>query len=72
MKLNKIIYTFFFFLLMPIASFSQASTDVEMADVLRRDGKIYTVVIGLVIVLTVMIFYLIRLDRKMHKLEEKD
>ena len=35
-----------------------------MADVLRQDGKIYSVVFGLVVILTAMIFLLIRLDRK--------
>jgi hypothetical protein len=45
--------------------------EVEMADVLRRDGKIYTVVAGLVIILTAMIVLLIRVDRKLFKLEQQ-
>jgi hypothetical protein len=44
------------------------SQDVEMADALRRDGKIYTVVIGLVAVLTGLIVFLIRVDRKVNRL----
>lgn len=52
-------------------SFSQTNTDVEMADLLRRDGKIYTVVIGLVIILTGMILFLIRVDRKIFHVEKQ-
>jgi hypothetical protein len=44
---------------------------VEMADVLRQDGKIYTVVVGLVVILSAMIVLLIRVDRKIFKLEEQ-
>jgi hypothetical protein len=51
--------------------FSQSTENVEMADVLRQDGKIYTVVFGLVIILTAMIILLIRVDRKLFKLEKQ-
>jgi hypothetical protein len=52
-----------------VESFSQSGEDVEMADVLRREGKIYTVVLGVVTILTAMIILLIRVDRKLFKLE---
>jgi len=39
-----------------------------MADTLRRDGKIYTVVISLVVVLTGVVIFLIRVDRKVNRL----
>lgn len=52
-------------------SFSQNVDQVEMADVLRRDGKIYTVVAGLVIILTAMIVLLVRVDRKIFKIEKE-
>ena len=64
-------------LLIPILIFTSISTiaqstgAVEMADVLRRDGKIYTVVAGLVIILTAMIALLIRVDRKIFRLEKE-
>jgi len=48
----------------------QGNEVVEMADVLRQDGKIYTVVFGLVIILTAMIILLIRVDRKIFRLEQ--
>ena len=52
-------------------SFCQGNSDVEMADLLRRDGKIYTVVIGLVVILTGMILLLLRVDRKIFRLEKQ-
>jgi uncharacterized membrane protein YciS (DUF1049 family) len=42
-----------------------------MADILRQDGKIYTVVFGVVIILTAMIILLIRMDRKIFRLEKQ-
>ena len=52
-------------------SFGQGSDQVEMADVLRQDGKIYSVVFGLVVILTAMIVLLIRVDRKLFHLEQE-
>ena len=54
-----------------LSSFAQGPTEVEMADVLRQDGKIYTVVLGLVVILTAMIILLIRLDRKVFRMERE-
>ena len=50
---------------------ASSSSEVEMADVLRRDGKIYVVVAVIVTVLAGLILYLIRLDRKVSKLEQQ-
>lgn len=61
----------FILILTSISAFSQSTEQVEMADVLRRDGKIYTVVAGLVIILTTMIVLLIRLDRNVTRLEKQ-
>jgi hypothetical protein len=49
----------------------QGNPDVEMADLLRRDGKIYTVVFVLVVILTGMIIFLVRVDRKLFRLEKQ-
>ena len=54
-----------------LESISQATEEVEMADILRQDGKIYTVVVGLVIILTAMIILLIRVDRRIFRLERQ-
>lgn len=54
-----------------LESFCQSNEKVQMADILRQDGKIYTVVFGLVIILTAMIILLIRVDRKIFRLERQ-
>lgn len=52
-------------------SLSAQSTPVEMADVLRSDGKIYAVVAGLVVILIGVIFFLLRIERKLVKIEKE-
>lgn len=67
------ITTFIMLLLLPFQIFSQNSNmDVEMADVLRTNGKIYVVVVGLTIILTGVIIFLLRIERKLWRLENKD
>jgi uncharacterized membrane protein len=57
-------------LLMLLFSFvSHAQPNVEMADTMRSDGKIYVVVAIILIILVGLITYLILLDRKVKKLE---
>jgi hypothetical protein len=60
-----------FFLFFSFDSFCQSVEKVEMADILRKDGKIYTVVFGLVAILSVMIILLIRVDKKISRLEKE-
>ncbi|MCC9137103.1 CcmD family protein [Pontibacter silvestris] len=48
-----------------------AQPDVEMADTLRQDGKIYVVVTVLLSVLGGLIIYLVSIDRKVGKLERQ-
>jgi hypothetical protein len=43
---------------------------VEMADRLRADGKIYVVIVVLVTIFLGIIAYVIRLDRKISRLEK--
>lgn len=45
--------------------------DVEMADAMRRDGKIYVVVAVVLTIFAGIVIYLIRLDRKITKLEKE-
>lgn len=49
----------------------QSSEKVEMADLLRQDGKIYTVVCAIVIILTAVVILLIRVDRRIFRLEKQ-
>lgn len=58
-------------LLLAGAAFAQApATEPEMADALRASGKIYVVVLVLVIIVTGLLVYLIRLDGKVSRLEK--
>ena len=43
---------------------------VEMADFMRSSGRIYVVVAVILTILAGLILYLVRLDRKMTKLEK--
>lgn len=47
------------------------SQEVEMADGMRADGKIYVVVAVLLVILVGLIAYLIIIDRKATRLEKK-
>ena len=59
-------------LLLASAAFAQATAnEPEMADALRASGKIYVVVLVLVIIVTGLLVYLIRLDGKVSRLERE-
>lgn len=47
------------------------NNDIEMADQLRSDGKIYIVVICIVIILAGLLVYLFGLDKRLKLLEKK-
>ena len=61
----------FFWLLLGIPAFAQNPADIEMADQLRADGKIYVVVAVLTVMLTGILLFLFLLDRKMSRLENQ-
>jgi hypothetical protein len=44
--------------------------DVEMADTMKNNGKIYVVIAVMLTILLGIVLYLIRLDRKISKLEK--
>ncbi len=48
-----------------------AQRDVEMADTLRTNGKIYVVVAIVLLILAGLIGYLVMLDRKVTRLEKR-
>jgi heme/copper-type cytochrome/quinol oxidase subunit 4 len=58
------------FLLLTATAYCQTDSP-QMADGMRSDGKIYVVVLVLSIVFTCLATYLIIIDRKLKKLEEK-
>ncbi|MHA4894782.1 CcmD family protein [Pedobacter sp. PWIIR3] len=60
-------------LLLMISSVSVFAQDggIEMADALRSNGKIYVVVVCIVIILLGLLAYLFSLDKRLKKLEKK-
>lgn len=56
-------------LLLHLFVFAQKPT-VEMADGLRSNGKIYVVVAVILTIFAGIVLYLVRLDRKLTKLEK--
>lgn len=54
-----------------VSSFAQQKQDVEMADVMRSEGKIYVVVVVMVIIFTGLAVYLFTIDRRLKKIEKE-
>lgn len=75
MKRMKNISTFLYRILflscffMPSFLFAQES-EVEMADLMRSNGKIYVVVAVVSVILLVLMIVLIRIDRKLRSIEK--
>lgn len=46
-----------------------ANNTVEMADVMRSNGKIYVVVGVILIIFLGIVFYMVKVDRKLSKIE---
>lgn len=68
--MKKLRYIFFFCLFFVNTTFAQ-NTEVEMADLMRSNGKIYVVVATLVVILLGFFVYLWMTDRKISKLEKE-
>lgn len=67
--MKKTVFTLTF-LLTAFASFAQAPQNVEMADVMRSNGKIYVVLAVVLVILGGLIGYLVSIDRKLSRLEK--
>ncbi|HEY3405578.1 MAG TPA: CcmD family protein [Ohtaekwangia sp.] len=68
----KSVKNFFFVVVVLLLTFpAQAQNEVEMADTMRSEGKIYVVVGIILIILLGLIAYLFALDRKVKKLEDR-
>jgi uncharacterized membrane protein YdbT with pleckstrin-like domain len=57
-----------FVLFLPLLGFAQ---EVTMADQMRSNGRIYVVVAVMLTILAGLILYIIRIDRKLSKLEKE-
>lgn len=70
--MKKLILLFLVGLISFFHSFAQSSNDVEMADIMRRSGKIYVVVAVVCVIFVGFIIYLFTIDRKISRLENKE
>lgn len=67
--MRKII-ALFTLLLFSFSTFAQTEQP-EMADAMRSNGKIYVVVVVCLVILLGLVGYVIRIDRRLSKLEQK-
>jgi len=72
----KVINRIFLSIALMLSNFISNAQDanpnsVEMADVLHQNGKIYLVVLVLVTIFAGIIFLLVRIERKLNKLEKQ-
>lgn len=58
-------------LLLSASAIAQESKEVEMADAMRSNGKIYVVLAVILILFIGLLIYLISIDRKLTKLEKE-
>ena len=70
-RLKSTILSLIIIILTQTYALSQVREKVEMADNFRADGKIYVVLVIILVILAGLFFYLIRIDRKVTKLEEQ-
>ena len=71
MNIGKKILMLFAVMMNSIIIFAQQQK-VEMADKMRDDGRIYVVVAVVLTILIGLILYIVRLDKKMSKLEKEN
>ncbi len=65
----KKIMMLFSLLIISVISFAQEK--VEMADTMRSNGRIYVVVAVALTILIGLVLYIVRIDRKISKLERE-
>ena len=65
----KKLITVFFLGLMPILGLAQ---EIDMADTMRSNGKIYVVVGVIAIIFVGLLVYMVMLDRRLTKLEKEE
>ncbi len=66
-NVNRILVWLMAFL--PVSAFAK---DVEMADILHENGKIYVVVGVIAIIFIGLVVYLITIDRRLTKIEKEE
>lgn len=67
----KKMFSLFLILLLNVAVWAQdGNKKVQMADTMRSNGRIYVVVAVMLTILIGLILYVVRIDRKISKLEK--
>lgn len=69
--MNKYFFAFLITFFTFINSYAQPGSGIDMATGLRSSGKIYVVILGLLVIFCGLIFYLFTIDRKLGKLEKE-
>lgn len=71
--MRKIKYLSALIVLLALTIITQAQGDdkVEMADTMRSNGRIYVVVAVVVVILLGLFLYLVRLDKKITRIEKE-
>ena len=54
-----------------VAHAQEANNGIEMADTMRSEGKIYVVVLVVIILFSGLVFYAFNTDRKLSKVEKE-
>ncbi len=67
----KSLYLFAIFLLSYTVALAQQPQPVEMADAMRSSGKIYVVIVTIVIIFVGLAIYLFSIDRRLKKIEKE-
>lgn len=71
-RLKKIVVVFLLLMLSVIVKAQDETKKVEMADLMRSNGRIYVVVAVMLIILIGLVLYIVRIDRKLTKLEREN
>lgn len=69
--MKKYLFAFLISCFTLMNTFAQPGGGIDMATGLRSSGKIYVVVIGLLVIFFGFIFYLFTIDKKIAKLEKE-
>lgn len=70
--MKKLSRLFALLLMLLSSTLLHAQGDSDMGDTMRSNGRIYVVIAVILVILAGLFLYLIRLDRKMSKLEKNN
>lgn len=70
--MKKYLFSFLLTCFIFITTYAQPNSGIDMATGLRSSGKIYVVILGLLVIFCGFIFYLFTIDRRVAKLEKRE